>query len=195
MVVGAPLATQTPAMVREALDRQPQPCQCKGEGVARCQDPHSLQCLRCQGWDHMARECPTPASVLNQLGGTEGMWLSPPQWQLSQPTIGPSTFPPKPLTRTDQYVRGSTDMPTRSDPNNPMPELGPNCSLGWMVQWGLHHCWWAEDDCIDWLWGTGLQHKLWILWTNGHKGLPTRQATWARGYLRPSYPVPGVHGG
>ena len=39
---------------------------------------YSLQCFRCQGWGHMAREWPMPVSALNQPGGTEGMWLAPP---------------------------------------------------------------------------------------------------------------------
>ena len=30
----------------------------------------SLQCFRCQGWGHMARECATLATPLNQEGGT-----------------------------------------------------------------------------------------------------------------------------
>ena len=29
----------------------------------------SLQCYRCQGWGHMARECATPAASLNREGG------------------------------------------------------------------------------------------------------------------------------
>ena len=28
-------------------------------------DPNALQCFRCQGWGHMARECSTPAKPLN----------------------------------------------------------------------------------------------------------------------------------
>ena len=30
----------------------------------------SLQCYRCQGWGHMARECTTPVAPLNREGGT-----------------------------------------------------------------------------------------------------------------------------
>ena len=44
------------------------------------------------------------------------------------------------------------DRPTRSDQNSPILEPGPNCSPSGMVQWGPHHCWWPEGDCIDWLW-------------------------------------------
>ena len=32
-------------------------------------DPNALQCFRCQGWGHMARECATPAMPLNKDGG------------------------------------------------------------------------------------------------------------------------------
>ena len=38
----------------------------------------SLQCYRCQGWGHMARECATPVAPLNREGGTWGMWSNPP---------------------------------------------------------------------------------------------------------------------
>ena len=30
----------------------------------------ALQCFRCQGWGHMARECATPSMQLNREGGT-----------------------------------------------------------------------------------------------------------------------------
>ena len=39
------------------------------EGMANHGDPNSLQYFRCQGWDHMARECPTSVLALNQPGG------------------------------------------------------------------------------------------------------------------------------
>ena len=38
----------------------------------------SLQCYRCQGWGHMARECATPAASLNREGGTQGNVVKPP---------------------------------------------------------------------------------------------------------------------
>ena len=39
------------------------------EGTANRLDPNSLQCFRCQEWSQMVRECPTPASALNQPRG------------------------------------------------------------------------------------------------------------------------------
>ena len=38
----------------------------------------SLQCYRCQGWGHMARECVTPVAPLNREGGTWGNAVKPP---------------------------------------------------------------------------------------------------------------------
>ena len=38
----------------------------------------SLQCYRCQGWGHMARECTTPVAPLNREGGTQGNAVKPP---------------------------------------------------------------------------------------------------------------------
>ena len=38
----------------------------------------SLQCYRCQGWGHMARECATPVAPLNREGGTRGNAVKPP---------------------------------------------------------------------------------------------------------------------
>ena len=39
-------------------------------GTQGAQGSNSLQCFRCQGWGHMARECATPAAPLNREGGT-----------------------------------------------------------------------------------------------------------------------------
>ena len=53
-------------------------------------DPTTLQCFRCQGWGHMARECATLAKPLNKDGGTEGMQSNPPPTAVNKLT----TFPP-----------------------------------------------------------------------------------------------------
>ena len=41
-------------------------------------DSSTLQCFRCQGWGHMARECATPAKPLNKDGGNQGNVVKPP---------------------------------------------------------------------------------------------------------------------
>ena len=41
-------------------------------------DPNAVQCFRCQGWGHMARECATPAKPLNKDGVTQGNVVKPP---------------------------------------------------------------------------------------------------------------------
>ena len=47
-------------------------------GMQGAQSSSSLQCYRCQGWGHMARECTTPAMQLNREGGTPGNAVKPP---------------------------------------------------------------------------------------------------------------------
>ena len=41
-------------------------------------DPNALQCFRCQGWGHMARECATQAKPLNKDGENQGNAVKPP---------------------------------------------------------------------------------------------------------------------
>ena len=44
-----------------------------GQGsIQNMKNPKSLQCFRCQGWGHMARECATPAKTLNRNRGNQG---------------------------------------------------------------------------------------------------------------------------
>ena len=53
-------------------------------------DPSTLQCFRCQGWCHMARECATLSKQLNRDGGNQGNVVKPPQHAPSKF----ATFPP-----------------------------------------------------------------------------------------------------
>ena len=62
-------------------------------------DPNLLQCFRCQGWGHMARDCATPAKTLNRDGGTKGMQPNPLPAAISNKF---TSFPPCPQTKTDQ---------------------------------------------------------------------------------------------
>ena len=41
-------------------------------------DSTALQCFRCQGWGHMARECATPSKLLNKDGENQGNVVKPP---------------------------------------------------------------------------------------------------------------------
>ena len=47
-------------------------------GTQGAQGSSSLQCYRCQGWGHMARECTTPVMQLNREGGAQGNAVKPP---------------------------------------------------------------------------------------------------------------------
>ena len=62
-------------------------------------DSGSLQCLRCQGWGHMARELAGLAKPLNRDGRTKGMQSNPLQHATSKFT----TFPPWPWSKTNPY--------------------------------------------------------------------------------------------
>ena len=59
-------------------------------GAQNTRDPNSLQCFRCQGSGHMARECATLAKMLNKNGGPKGMWSNPPPAAVNKLTTFPS---------------------------------------------------------------------------------------------------------
>ena len=66
-------------------------------GAQSTRDSNTLQCFRCQGWGYMARECTTPAKMLNKDRGTWGNVIKPPPTTHSKFT----TFPLWPQTKTD----------------------------------------------------------------------------------------------
>ena len=89
---GVLLATPAPTMAGPVLDRLPHTTahplatgqgllyiEIKGRAVKGLMlgmkvqptggTPTPSKCFRCQGWGHMAREFPTPATALNQSGG------------------------------------------------------------------------------------------------------------------------------
>ena len=72
-------------------------------GAQSTRDSNTLQCFRCQGWGHMARECATPAKTLNKEGGPRGMQSNPPPTTHSKF----ATFPLWPQTKTNPS-KGST---------------------------------------------------------------------------------------
>ena len=55
-----------------------QNAQTSGQGNPQGARGPTLQCYRCQGWGHMARECATPVAPLNREGGTQGNVVKPP---------------------------------------------------------------------------------------------------------------------
>ena len=63
-------------------------------GAQSNRDSKSLQCFRCQGWGHMARECTTLAKVLNRDRGTQGNAVKPPsnnqQYAQNIPSVTPN---------------------------------------------------------------------------------------------------------
>ena len=74
-----PTGQGTGATISRNQGQSSQGINARHEGTTNRRDPNSLQCFRCQGWSHMARECPTPATALNQSGGNKGMWPNPHQ--------------------------------------------------------------------------------------------------------------------
>ena len=72
----------------------------------------------------MAQKCPTPATALNQSGGTEGMWPTHPHWhQLQKPTVDPQHSLPDPGTRP-MSMRAAQRMGQQEAA--PVPFLNPD---------------------------------------------------------------------
>ena len=74
----------------------------------------------------MARECPTPASALNQPGANWGNVPYPLPVTATQSSSRLLTFPPWPQTKTGQYEDSLMDRPARSDPGCPILNPGPD---------------------------------------------------------------------
>ena len=102
------------------------------EATANRQDPNSFQCFRCQGWGHMARECPTPAFALNQPGGSEGMQLTP-TGESTPANSRTHTFPPQPWTKASQHEDSPTNRPTRSHPSHSILKSRSHCPPAGMI--------------------------------------------------------------
>ena len=78
---------QTSACSSSIVNKSSAESPCKGNqnmqtsiqsGMQGARGSSSLQCYRCQGWGHMARECTTPSTQLNREGGTQGNAVKPP---------------------------------------------------------------------------------------------------------------------
>ena len=78
---------QTSARSSSIVNKASAESPCKGNqnmqtsiqsGMQGARGSSSLQCYRCQGWGHMARECTTPVMQLNREGGTWWKAVKPP---------------------------------------------------------------------------------------------------------------------
>ena len=132
-----------------------------------------------------------PSIGFKQAQGEPRECGSPPLAAVNQASNDP-TFPSWPQTKTGQYAGGLIDRPMSSDASHPILKPRPICPPSGAVQWGAHHCWWAEGDCIGQLRDTGLQCELRVLQMDGPEGPPSRQAARARGYQRLGHPILGI---
>ena len=92
-------------------------------GAQSTRDSNSLQCFRCQGWGHMARECATPAKMLNQEGGTQGNAVKPPPATISKFT----TFPLWSQTKTDPSKGSEQEKDGRESLPSSISKSRPSC--------------------------------------------------------------------
>ena len=104
----------------------------RGESAASHWDQLSIQCYRCQRWGHMASECPTPSSVLNQPRGNWGNVAHPHQQQLPKAAIGPSHSLLNPRPRLASFKMAQQTGPWEA--TLAVPFLNPDL-IACLVQW------------------------------------------------------------
>ena len=105
------------------------------------------------------------------------------------------TFPSQPWAKTSKYEGSQTERQVGGDLRCPLSKPGSNHPPSGVVQWGTHHCWWTESDCINQLGGTGLQYELRVLQVDGPDGPPPRQATETIVYWWSHHPILGICSG
>ena len=86
---------------RESIDFQRRGNMQAPGGAQGTRDSNTLQCFRCQGWGHMARECATPSKTLNKEGEPGRMWSNP----------------PPPLPTCSKYTTFTVWSQTKTDPS------------------------------------------------------------------------------
>ena len=153
-------------------------------------DPITLQCFRCQGWGHMARECATPSKQLNKDGGTKGMWSNPLQYAPSKF----ATFPPWPQSKTNSY-EGTKEEGMATGCPHTVSQSGPNSMSYRALQWSPCNYRWAGSCCLDRFGGLGFKNKCSIVWRPHLRNSAPGSVVGARGDGGCSHPIPQICGG
>ena len=155
-----------------------------------------LQCFRCQGWGHMARECPiTSLSFKTALVEPREYAASPPPVTATPANGRPLTFPPQSMDwgQASMKVAQQTGL---QEATPVIPFLNPD-PITHLVGWSSEapsNCRWAEGDCINQFGGTGFQCELLVLSMNDPEGSPSGQVVRTWGSWRLCHPIPGICG-